>query len=194
VKSNRLEAFTDGVLAIAITVMVLELRVPTGGTFHDLRLEQPKLLAYVLSFVYLAIYWNNHHHLMQVVDRVDGRVLWANMHLLFWLSLVPFGTAWMGEHARESAPVIVYGVMLLGAGVAYYLLTRALLALHDTSSALAIALGKDWKGKVSVLAYVVALALAGVATWLAIVIFSAVAIVWLIPDRRIARVVDGGAR
>ena len=175
-----------------MTIMVLELPRPPGGSFHDLRLVQPKFLAYVLSFVIIAIYWNNHHHLLQLVERIDGRVLWSNMFVLFWLSLVPFATAWLGEHASSRAPVVVYGAILLGAGVGYFLLTLALLALHDRSSALAAAIGRDWKGKVSALAYVVALPLVVVGTWLPIAIYVAVAVVWFVPDRRIARVVKGG--
>ena len=189
---GRLEAFTDGVIAILITIMVLELRPPEGSELSDLRPLVPTLLAYLLSFVFLAIYWNNHHHLFRVVDHVDGAVLWANMALLFWLSLTPFATAWMGEHHTDPAPVAIYGVVLLGAAVAYFVLARVLLRLHEPSSQLAIALGKDWKGKLSALAYAVAIALAVVSTWLALAIYVAVAIVWLIPDRRISRVMAGG--
>ena len=188
---GRLEAFSDGVVAILITIMVLELRPPEGSRLSDLRPLVPTLLAYILSFVFIAIYWNNHHHLMHVVERIDGGVLWANMHLLFWLSLIPFATAWMGEHAREPAPVATYGVVLLGAAIAYFVLTRALLRLHDPSSRLAVALGHDWKGKLSAIAYVVGIAFAVVSTWLAIGVYVSVAIVWLVPDRRISRVVQG---
>jgi uncharacterized membrane protein len=187
---GRLEAFSDGVIAIIITIMVLELRPPEGSKFADLKPLVPTLLAYILSFAMLAIYWNNHHHLMHVVERIDGGVLWANMHLLFWLSLAPFATAWLGEHARESAPVATYGIVFLGAAAAYFVLTRALLRLHEPSSRLAVALGRDWKGKLSAVAYVVAIPLAFASTWLAVAIYVGVAIVWLVPDRRITRVVQ----
>jgi uncharacterized membrane protein len=189
VTTGRLEAFSDGVMAIIITIMVLELRPPEGSELSDLHSLVPTLLAYLLSFVFLAIYWNNHHHLMHVVEHIDGAVMWANMHLLFWLSLVPFATAWMGEHAQAPAPVAVYGVVLLGAAVAFFILTRTLLRLHEPSSRLAVALGRDWKGKLSAVAYVVAILLALVSTWLAIAIYVGVAVVWLVPDRRITRVV-----
>jgi uncharacterized membrane protein len=187
---NRLEAFSDGVVAILITIMVLELRPPQGTGFADLAPLAPKLLSYLLSFVFVAIYWNNHHHLLHVVERVDGRVLWANMHLLFWLSLTPFVTAWMGEHRAAPVTVAAYGVVLLAAAVAYFILTRALLALHPADSKLARALGADWKGKVSVVAYVVAVAMAFTERWAAIGIFVAVALVWLVPDRRIERALE----
>jgi uncharacterized membrane protein len=148
------------------------------------------LLAYLLSFVFLGIYWNNHHHLLQLVERINGAVMWANMHLLFWLSLTPFVTAWLGQNATEPVPVATYGVVLLGAAIAYFILTRALLALHGSSSRLAIALGKDWKGKLSAIAYAAAIALAPLSTWLSIAIYIGVAVVWLVPDRRISRVVE----
>jgi len=185
---GRLEAFSDGVIAILVTIMVLELRPPVGHGFDDLRPLLPKLLVYLLSFVFLAIYWNNHHHLMAVVERIDGRVLWANMALLFWLSLTPAATAWLGPHADATAPVVVYGVVLLGSAVAYFVLTRALLAIHPPEAQLAAALGKDWKGKLSAIAYVVAIAAAFAAAWAAIAIYVAVALVWLVPDPRIERV------
>jgi uncharacterized membrane protein len=184
---NRLEAFSDGVIAILITIMVLELRPPAGTGFADLAPLAPKLLSYLLSFTFVAIYWNNHHHLLHVVDRVDGRVLWANMHLLFWLSLTPFVTAWMGENHAAPVTVAAYGLVLLAAAIAYFLLTRALLALHPPDSRLARALGADWKGKVSVVAYAVAVAMAFTERWVAVGIYVAVALVWLAPDRRIER-------
>ena len=152
----------------------------------------PKLLVYALSFTFLAIYWNNHHHLMQVVQRIDGRVLWANMGLLFSLSLTPAATAWLGEHPRDSAPVIVYGLVLLLSAIAYFLLTRALLALHPAGSPLTRAIGSDRKGRISAIAYVVGVVVALFEPWVAIAIYVGVAVVWLVPDRRIARVVDGG--
>ena len=184
---TRLEAFSDGVIAILITIMVLELRPPHGAELHALRPLLPKLLSYVLSFAFLAIYWNNHHPLLHAVQRVDGRVLWANVHLLFWLSLTPFVTAWLGEEGARPAVVAAYGVVLLLSGLAYFLLTRALLALHGGQSTLARALGEDWKGKASVMAYLVAIPLALVIPWAAIAVYVAVAVAWWIPDRRIER-------
>jgi uncharacterized membrane protein len=190
---NRLEAFSDGVIAILITIMVLELHPPEGTGLSDLARLTPRLLSYVLSFVFVGIYWNNHHHLLHVVERVDGRVLWANMHLLFWLSLTPLVTAWMGEHHAAPATVAAYGLVLLANAVAYFILTRTLLALHPPESRLASALGDDWKGKLSVVAYLVAIPLAFLERWAAIAIFVAVALVWLAPDRRIERTLSGPA-
>ncbi|MEZ5218525.1 MAG: TMEM175 family protein [Ilumatobacteraceae bacterium] len=187
--SRRLEAFSDGVIAIIITIMVLELRPPEGTTFTALRDLLPNGLAYLLSFVFLAIYWNNHHHLMQLVEQIDGAVLWANMLLLFWLSLVPFSTAWMGEHHDQRDPVLLYGIVLLGAAISYFALTRALLRLHGQQSTLANALGSDRKGTISAGVYVAALVLGLFSTWLAIATFVGVAIAWLVPDRRISRAV-----
>ncbi len=187
---SRLEAFSDGVIAIILTIMVLELRPPEGTSFAALRPLIPKLLSYVLSFVILAIYWNNHHHLMHAVQRINGRVLWANTHLLFWLSLIPATTAWMGEHGAAAVPVAVYGIVLFLAGVAYFILTRALLAIHAPDSHLAIALGRDWKGTVSVLAYSAAIPLAFVHRWISIAIYVAVAILWWVPDMRIEKTID----
>ena len=191
---GRLEAFSDGVIAIIITIMVLELRPPHGTGLADLWALGPKLLSYVLSFVFLAIYWNNHHHLMHAVERVDGRVLWGNVHLLFWLSLVPFVTAWMGEHEAAPATVAAYGAVMLLSGVAYFLLTRTLLAIHGERSRLARAIGADWKGKASVLAYAVAIPLAFAARWLAVAVYVGVAVLWLVPDRRIERVLAAEER
>ncbi len=182
---GRLEAFSDGVIAIIITIMVLELTPPHGADLAALRPLLPIFLSYVLSFVYIGIYWNNHHHLFQVVKGVDGRVLWANLHLLFWLSLIPFSTAWMGENEFAAWPVALYGVVLLLAGVAYFFLTRALLAIHGQESVLAAALGRDFKGKISVVIYVTAVPLAFVNPWLAQALYVLVAVIWLIPDRRI---------
>jgi uncharacterized membrane protein len=187
---GRLEAFTDGVVAILITIMVLELRPPQGVAFGDLAPLVPKLLSYLLSFVYLGIYWNNHHHLMHAVQQVDGRVLWANLHLLFWLSLTPFATAWMGERGAAAATVAFYAALQLLAGVAYNLLTRALLALHAHDSPLAVALGADWKGKLSVVAYALAVPLAFASRWLALAILVAVAVLWWVPDPRIERALE----
>jgi uncharacterized membrane protein len=185
---GRLSAFSDGVIAVLITIMVLDLPQPDGSNFESLRSLVPKVLMYLLSFVFLAIYWNNHHHLFHIVERIDGAVMWANMHLLFWLSLTPAATAWMGEHHQSTAPVVIYGAILAGSGVAYFMLTRALLHVHDGASNLAAALGTDVKGKLSIVAYVLAIPLAFVATWIAISIYVGVAIVWLVPDRRVLRV------
>ncbi len=187
--SGRLEAFTDAVIAIVMTIMVLDLRAPAGHGFSDLKPLVPKVLVYALSFTFLAIYWVNHHHLMQVVQRIDGRALWANVGLLFALSLTPAATAWLGEHPGDTAPVVVYGLVLLLAAVAYFLLTRALLALHPPDSQLAAAIGSDRKGRLSAVAYVVAVGMAFVAPWVAIAIYVAVAVAWLVPDRRITRVI-----
>jgi uncharacterized membrane protein len=184
---TRLEAFSDGVIAILITIMVLELHPPAGATSADLLALWPKLLSYLLSFAFVAIYWNNHHHLLHLVERVDGRVLWANLHLLFWLSLTPLVTAWMGEHHAAPITVAVYGVVLLASGVAYFMLTRVLLALHPPGSRLAQALGDDWKGKASLVAYMVAIPLAMLAPVAAIAIYAGVALTWLVPDRRVER-------
>jgi len=193
VSRGRLEAFTDGVIAILVTIMVLDLRPPAGQDFSDLGPLLPKLLVYALSFTFLAIYWNNHHHLMQVVERIDGRVLWANMGLLFCLSLTPAATAWLGPNTRATAPVVVYGIVLFASAVAYFVLTRALLAVHPPDSRLAVALGHDWKGKLSAVAYAVAIGIAFLAPPVALGIYIAVAVVWLVPDRRIERVTFGTA-
>jgi uncharacterized membrane protein len=188
---NRLEAFSDGVIAILITIMVLEFHPPSGAGLADLASLMPKLLSYLLSFAFVAIYWNNHHHLFHVVERVDGRVLWANMHLLFWLSLTPFVTAWMGEHHAAPVTVAVYGVVLLASGIAYFLLARALLAIHPPGSRLAQALGADWKGKMSVIAYAAAVPLTLVEPLLSIAIYVGVAVTWLVPDKRVERQLRG---
>jgi uncharacterized membrane protein len=189
-KKSRLEAFSDGVLAIIITIMVLELKVPHQPTLAALAPLWPTILSYIMSYVFVGIYWNNHHHLWQVVERVTGPVLWANLHLLFWLSLVPFVTAWMGENHFAAAPVAVYGVVLLGSGCAYFILTRALLASHAPDSLLARALGRDFKGRLSLALYALAIAVAFVLPWLAGTLYATVAIIWLVPDRRIERVLD----
>jgi uncharacterized membrane protein len=188
---GRLEAFSDGVIAILITIMVLELRPPAGTDLAALVPLIPIFLSYVLSFIYLGIYWNNHHHLFQAVQRVNGRVLWTNMHLLFWLSLVPFVTAWMGENSFAVWPVALYGVVLLLAACAYFLLVRALLALHEKDSMLAIALGSDYKGKISIIIYVVAILLAFIVPLAACALYVLVAVIWFIPDRRIERAIGG---
>jgi len=185
----RLEAFSDGVIAIIITIMVLELRVPLGNSLAVLRPVAPVFLSYVLSFIFMGIYWSNHHHLFQVVEHVDGRVLWANLHLLFWLSLTPFVTAWMGQNHFASLPVALYGVVLLLAAIAYFILTRVLLLIHDADSKLAIALGADFKGKISMVIYLLAIPLAFVRPWIACGLYILVAVTWLVPDRRIERTI-----
>jgi uncharacterized membrane protein len=189
---TRLEAFSDGVIAVLITIMVLNLRPPAGVGLADLRPLLPKVGIYLLSFVFLAIYWNNHHNLMHAVERVNGGVLWANAHLLFWLSLTPVAAAWLGPHLDRSAPAGVYGAVLLGSAIAYGLLVRTLLKIHPPESRLVRGLGSDRKGKRSIVAYVVGVALAPVAPWLAVAIYAAVAAVWLIPDRRVLRSEDAG--
>jgi uncharacterized membrane protein len=187
---GRLEAFSDGVIAILITIMVLELKPPHEGSWEALRPLWPVLTSYVLSFIYLGIYWNNHHHLLQAVRRVNGRILWANLHLLFWLSLVPFATAWMGESHFAPMAVAGYGVPLLLAGVAYYVLERALIAHHPHDPTLAAAVGADLKGIVSVVVYAIAIPLAFAQPSLSCALYAGVAIWWLVPDRRIERAMD----
>jgi uncharacterized membrane protein len=182
---DRLKAFTDGVLAIIITIMVLELRVPHDTALTSLRPLVPVALSYALSFVYLMIYWNNHHHLLNVTQRVTGGILWANAHLLFWLSLVPFVTAWMGENHFAPVPTAAYGVVLFLAGVAYLVLQRVIIVSQGPDSVLAAAVGRDMKGKVSALLYALAIPAAFIRPWIADVMFVGVAMMWLIPDRRI---------
>jgi uncharacterized membrane protein len=184
---GRLEAFSDGVLAVIITIMVLEMKSPIGTRLAALKPVIPVFLSYVLSFVYIGIYWNNHHHLLHATQRVNGATLWANLHLLFWLSLVPFTTAWMGENHFDSWPVAVYGIVLLSAGIAYFILTRALITLHGQGSTLATSIGRDRKGKISIAIYVTAIPLAFEKSWIAGACYVIVAIIWLIPDRRIER-------
>ena len=187
---GRLEAFSDGVLAIIITIMVLELRPPHGDDLKVLTPLIPKFLSYVLSFIFVGIYWNNHHHMLHAVRRVNGRILWANMHLLFWLSLIPFATAWMGENNFSAWPVAIYGIVLFCAAIAYFVLSQILVAYNGRDSALARALGSDFKGKVSLVFYILAIPLSFVAPLAACLCYTVVAIMWLIPDRRIERVVD----
>ena len=181
---SRLEAFSDGVIAIIITIMVLELRAPEEGTLSALVPLLPKFLSYILSFVFVGIYWNNHHHLLQAAKSVNGAILWANMHLLFWLSLIPFTTIWMGEHF-ETIPVAVYGGVLWVAGLAYYILSRALIAHHGVDSVIAKAIGRDEKGLRSLYLYTAAIALAFFSPWLSAGLYVVVAVMWFIPDRRI---------
>ena len=187
---NRLEAFSDGVIAIIITIMVLELKVPHEATFAALAPLWPVLLSYVLSFVYVGIYWNNHHHMLAAARHVSGGALWANLHLLFWLSLFPFATAWMGENHFAAAPVAAYGVVLLMAAIAYWLLQQKLIALDGPDSTLRRAIGGDWKGKLSPLLYFAAIPLAFVNVWIAYGLYIFVALLWLVPDRRIERVLE----
>ena len=182
---DRLAAFSDGVIAIIITIMVLELKVPHGSSWEVLAGVAPNFVSYVLSFVYLAIYWNNHHHLVHTVARVDGLILWANSHLLFWLSLIPAATAWMGENFLAPIPTAVYGTSLLMPAIAYYLLQKAIMRRQGTHSVLANALGGDFKGKISPILYASGIGLAFVSAWLSVAIYVLVAAMWLIPDRRI---------
>jgi uncharacterized membrane protein len=187
-EKNRLEAFSDGVIAIIITIMVLELKVPAGVELADLKEKLPVLLSYVLSFIYVGIYWNNHHHMFHSTQGVTGRILWANLHLLFWLSLFPFTTAWAGENHLAPTPVAVYGFVLMMAAIAYYILQRTIIAQQGSNSLLATAIGKDWKGKLSPVFYFAAIPLAFVSPWIASGIYVFVALMWLVPDRRIERV------
>ncbi|BAY28589.1 hypothetical protein NIES37_01310 [Tolypothrix tenuis PCC 7101] len=184
---GRLEAFSDAVIAIIITIMVLELKVPHGADLTALRPLIPVFFSYVLSFIFLGIYWNNHHHLLQAVRHVNGRILWANAHLLFWLSVIPFATAWMGENHFAPVPVALYGTVLLFSAIAYYILTLSLIGHHGKDSTLASALGRDLKGKISLVLYAVAIPLSFVNSWLACGLYIMVAVMWLIPDRRIER-------
>jgi len=189
-QKNRLEAFSDGVLAIIITIMVLELKVPHGVELVALKPLLPVFLSYVLSFIYVGIYWNNHHHLFHATNHVSGGILWANLHLLFWLSLFPFTTGWLGENHIASTPTAVYGFVLLMAAIAYYILQRAIIVQQGRDSLLATAIGRDWKGKFSPVLYLVAIPLAFVSPWIASGLYVFVALLWLIPDRRIERVLE----
>lgn len=185
---NRMEAFSDGVIAIIITIMVLELKVPHGTDFKSLTPLIPVFLSYVLSFIYVAIYWNNHHHLFQVIERTNGKILWANIHLLFWLSLIPFVTGWMGENNFAPLPAVFYGIVLLFAAIAYYILMLALKAHHDENSKFVKALGNDLKGKISVVIYAVAIPLAFIYPLASLALYTIVEMVWLIPDKRFERI------
>ena len=182
---SRLEAFSDGVIAILITIMVLELKVPHGDEIADLLPLVPVFWSYVLSYAYLGIYWNNHHHMLHAAERVNGKILWANLHLLFWLSLIPFTTAWVGENHVSAWPAAVYGVVLVMAAVAYTVLQTAIVGMHGPHSRLARAIGRDFKGKVSIAAYLAAIGLAFVNPWISDGIYAAVALMWIVPDRRI---------
>src|SRR5215471_18860702 len=184
---GRLEAFSDGVIAIIITIMVLEMKVPHGDRVKDLAPLVPTFLSYVLSFVYVGIYWNNHHHMLHACTVATGAMLWANLHLLFWLSLFPFATGWMGENHFTAAPTVVYGVVLLMAAIAYVLLQQAIIRAHGPDSILKKAIGRDWKGKLSLVLYIVAIVATLRSTWIAQAIFVVIALIWLIPDRRIEK-------
>jgi len=193
-QKNRLEAFSDGVLAIIITIMVLGLDVPKGdASFDSLKERAPVFLSYVLSFIYVGIYWNNHHHMLHAAKKVSGGILWANLHLLFWLSLFPFTTGWMGENHMAKVPTAIYGVILLMAAIAYFLLQQAIICVEGRGSLLATAIGPDWKGKLSPILYLAAIPLAFVSPWIANGIYIFVALLWFIPDRRIERVLEKNA-
>ncbi|MEO7049177.1 MAG: TMEM175 family protein [Ferruginibacter sp.] len=184
---GRLEAFSDGVIAIIITIMVLEIKVPHDDSIGALKPMLPVFLSYVLSFIYVGIYWNNHHHMFQLVKHVNGKVLWKNMHLLFWLSLIPFATGWMGENHFSKWPVIVYGIVLMMCAVAYWLLVIDLKKVHEKDSAFAIAIGKDVKGKISMLFYFIGIPLSFITPWLGILMYVIVACIWFIPDTRVEK-------
>jgi uncharacterized membrane protein len=187
---GRLEAFSDGVIAIIITIMVLEMKVPHGESVESLTPLVPVLLSYILSFVYVGIYWNNHHHMLHAAQKVSGAVLWANLHLLFWLSLLPFATGWMGENHFAAVPSALYGVVLLMAAIAYWLLQQSIIATEGAGSLLKSAIGIDWKGKLSPLLYLLAIASTFWSKWIAQAVYVAVALLWLVPDRRIERVLQ----
>lgn len=184
-RKNRLESFSDGVLAIIITIMVLEMKVPKGADLHALSPVLPVFMSYVLSFIYIGIYWNNHHHMLHTLQAVNGKILWANLHLLFWLSLFPFVTGWMGENHFSPTPVAFYGMVLLLAAIAYYILERTIIASQGPNSLLASAVGRDLKGKASPLLYAIAIPAAYLQPWISECIYILVALIWLVPDRRI---------
>jgi uncharacterized membrane protein len=186
-ETGRLEAFSDGVLAVIITIMALELKAPEGGRFSDLGARLPALLVYILSFTFIGIYWNNHHHLLRAARRVTAGVMWANLHLLFWLSLIPVLTEWIGEHYEKTAPAATYGMVCLCSGVAFTILVRAIIRADGSSSLVATAIGSDAKGRVSLLGYAAATALAFVSPWIAYALIAGVALMWFIPDRRFSR-------
>ena len=186
-KTGRLEAFSDGVLAIIITIMVLELKAPEETTIHSLLSKAPVFLSYIASFIYVGIYWNNHHHLFQITEKVNGKVLWANLHLLFWLSLIPFTTSWIGDNHEDSLPVAAYGIVLLCCAIAYFILQTIIIKSHDDQFALKKAIGGDRKGKISPVLYILGIALSFENIWFAITIYVAVAIMWIIPDSRIEK-------
>ena len=186
-KKSRLEAFSDGVIAIIITIMVLELKIPHGDDIHALLPVIPEFISYVLSFIYIGIYWNNHHHLLMAVEKVNGPILWSNMHLLFWLSLTPFVTGWMGENHTASLPIAMYGAVLCFSGIAYFILVRTLIAHHGKDSTLARAIGSDFKGKMSVVIYIVGIIFSFYITSVSLILYFLVAVWWLVPDKRIEK-------
>ncbi len=186
-KSNRLEAFSDGVLAIVITIMVLEFEAPEQTSFHAVLSKSPVFISYLVSFIYVGIYWNNHHHLFQITEKINGKILWANLHLLFWLSLIPFTTSWLRENYRSKAPATLYGIVLLMCGIAYYILQRAILKYHGQDFALRKAIGRDMKGKISVVIYLAAIGVSLFTPKLAQVAYVIVAVIWFVPDSRIER-------
>lgn len=187
---TRLEAFSDGVLAIIITIMVLELKIPEATNFNALFISYPKFMSYLMSFIYVGIYWNNHHHMMHTVKRVSGSILWANLHLLFWLSLIPFATAWMGESHFAAVPMMLYGGMLLMAAIAYYILQYQILKKHGPDSVLSKAIGSDFKGKISPILYTLGIISANFSILISGIIYILVALMWLIPDNRIEKIID----
>lgn len=187
---NRLEAFSDGVLAIIITIMILEIKVPEGANFSDLMMLAPKFLSYILSFVYVGIYWNNHHHMLQSVTKVNGKILWANLHLLFWLSLIPLSSGWMGEHNFAKATIAFYGVILFFSAIAFWLLQNIIIASEGQKSILAKALGNNFKGKISNLLYLIGIVISFFYEFIAAAIYIIVAIIWLVPDKRIEKVIN----
>jgi uncharacterized membrane protein len=191
---SRFEAFSDGVLAIIITIMVLELKVPHGESFEALRPLTPVFLSYLLSFVYLGIYWNNHHHMLHATHKVTGPMLWANLHLLFWLSLVPFATGWMGENHFAPATAALYGVVLLMAAIAYYILQQLIIASQGPDSILKKAVGNDWKGKLSPIVYITAIPMAFLSRWVSLGLYVFIALIWLVPDRRIEHALSASER
>ena len=182
---NRLEAFSDGVLAIIITIMVLEFSVPEGHTFKDIKPLIPKVLGYILSFIYVAIYWNNHHHLMHAVEKVNGKILWANLHLLFWLSLIPFTTAWIGESNFASFPMLLYGIILLGCAIAFFILQKTIIHFEGENSMISTSIGKNKKGKLSNLLYTIAICFSLFIPIISGIIYIVVALIWIVPDKRI---------
>ena len=186
-KSNRLEAFSDGVLAIIITIMVLELKAPEETTFHALLPKIPVFLSYLISFIYLGIYWNNHHHLFQITEKVNGKILWSNLHLLFWLSLIPFSTSWVGENYKSPEPIALYGIVLLMCGVAYYILQNQIIRFHGEDFILHKAIGRNFKGKISLAIYAIGIGLAFFSSYLTIACYIIVAVIWVVPDQRIER-------
>ena len=186
-ETGRLEAFSDGVLAVIITIMALELKAPEGGEWTDLGKRLPALLFYILSFTFIGIYWNNHHHLLRAARRVTGGVMWTNLHLLFWLSLIPVLTEWIGEHYHETTPAATYGVVCLGAAAAFTILTLAIIRADGSSSPVAAALGRDFKGRVSLVIYTAAIGLAFISPWIAYALFATVSVIWFVPDRRLSR-------